>query len=78
MKRGCAYRRHQRRRAWKRAYRILRDVWGWPDIEADRIYMTNHMYKNRKQCSCWMCRETRRPLSPRERRSDIDMKEAGI
>ena len=63
MSRNRAYRRHQFRRAKKRAIRMLK-TWDRNSDNNEWKYSESeghiHLYaKNRCPCSCWMCRGER-------------------
>jgi hypothetical protein len=70
MSRGRAYTRHQRQRAWKKAWHIVKHIyriydqrWGWTDKNLD-VELTRHIYKNRHPCSCPMCSADRDLFGP--------------
>jgi len=60
MQRGRAYRRHQRRRAWRKQERYYREVLRWGSdgrdtTEEEILWQVRMSFKNRQRCSCWMC-----------------------
>jgi hypothetical protein len=64
--RDRAWRRYQRRKAWNKAYNMIRHIWRYDDggFPWDNTKLAYHIYKNRQACSCTMCGHFRDLMGP--------------